>query len=206
MVTNDWWAYFISPLCASNLWPRPPPPAKGNSKDLNFVSAVPHSNHHTVWTASWQNHGSSPPQSVIILHCHDQRPTFPPHYGDNVKVKSQHICLANPALLRSFGEAVVTNDWCIIYSLLCTSHENLVLSHPTPKINILIQNTKYDIHWYIFQPISKYIPTPSQCSLSLSVSTVKGWTSSVFIWWVFFTWITPTRWALWSFSLINYSC
>ena len=56
-----------------------------------------------------------------------QTPTFLPHYGDNVKVKPQHICQAFPALLRDFGEAVVTNDWCIIYSLCCTSHENLVL-------------------------------------------------------------------------------
>ena len=43
--------------------------------------------------------------------------TFPPHYGDNAKVKSQHICQAIPALLRGLGEAVVTNYWCIIYSL-----------------------------------------------------------------------------------------
>ena len=35
----------------------------------------------------------------------------------NVKVKSQHICQAIPAQLRGFGEALVTNDWCIIYSL-----------------------------------------------------------------------------------------
>ena len=43
-------------------------PAQRNFEDSDFVSAVPHSN--TVWTASWQNHDSSPPQSVIILHCH----------------------------------------------------------------------------------------------------------------------------------------
>ena len=35
-----------------------------------FVSAVPQSNHHTVGTASWQNHDISSPHSVIILHCH----------------------------------------------------------------------------------------------------------------------------------------
>ena len=46
-----------------------------------------------------------------------QTPTFPPHYGDNIKVKSQHICQANPALLPGLGEAVVTNELCIIYSL-----------------------------------------------------------------------------------------
>ena len=45
------------------------PPVQGYVKDLNFISAVPHSNHHTVGTASWQNHDSSPPQSVILLHC-----------------------------------------------------------------------------------------------------------------------------------------
>ena len=47
----------------------PPPPAQGNVEDVDFVCAVPYSNHHTVGTASWQNHDSSPPQSVIILHC-----------------------------------------------------------------------------------------------------------------------------------------
>ena len=33
-------------------------PAQKNVED--FVSAVPHSNHHTVGTATWQNHDSSP--------------------------------------------------------------------------------------------------------------------------------------------------
>ena len=44
--------------------------AQRNVEDSDFVSAVPHSNHHPVGTASWQNHDSSPPQYVIILHCH----------------------------------------------------------------------------------------------------------------------------------------
>ena len=41
----------------------------------------------------------------LLLYCTamlvyvSQTPTFPPHYGDNVKVKSQHICQAIPALL-----------------------------------------------------------------------------------------------------------
>ena len=43
-----------------------------------------------------------------------------------------------PDLLRGWGEAAVTNDWGIIYSLWCTSHEHLVLSRP-PK-NILTPN------------------------------------------------------------------
>ena len=74
-----------------------------------------------------------------------QTPTFPPHYGDNVKVKQQHICQAIPALLRGLGEAVVTSDWCIIYSLWCTSHENLVLSPPPPPPPPPHTHTKYDI-------------------------------------------------------------
>ena len=45
-------------------------PAQRNVEDLDFVSAVPHSNHHTMGTASWQNHDSSPSQSVIKLHCY----------------------------------------------------------------------------------------------------------------------------------------
>ena len=59
------------------------------------MSAVPHSNHHTVGAARWQNHDSSPPLSVIILHSNVclglSNPYFPPHCGDNVKVKTQHI-------------------------------------------------------------------------------------------------------------------
>ena len=110
----------------------PTPLAQGNVEDFGFVSAVPHSNHHTVGTASWQNHDS------LLLYCTAmvayvyQTPTFPPHYGDNVKVKSQHISQAIPALLRGLGEALVTNDWCIIYSLLCTLHNVFVFSHPPP--------------------------------------------------------------------------
>ena len=88
------------------------------------------------------------------------------------------------------------NDWCFIYSLWCTSHEHLVLSHPK---NILTPNTKYDIRWYIVQPISKHIPTPSLVSLSYLSIIVIGW---VF----FFTWITPDGWALLLFYLIIYSC
>ena len=45
-------------------------PAKRNVEDFDFVFAVPQSNHHTVGTASWQNHDISSPHSVIILHCH----------------------------------------------------------------------------------------------------------------------------------------
>ena len=111
--------------------PPPPPSSPGESRglsfcDFHFVSAVPH---HIVGTASWQNHDS------LLLYCTAmvayvyQTPTFLSHYGDNVKVKSKHICQAIPALLSGLGEAVVTNDRCIIYSLCCTSHENLVLSH-----------------------------------------------------------------------------
>ena len=44
----------------------PPPPAQRNVEDFDFVSAVPHSNHHTVGEASCQNHDSSPKQSVLF--------------------------------------------------------------------------------------------------------------------------------------------
>ena len=47
-----------------------------------------------------------------------QTPTFPLHCGDNVKVKTQHIYQAADILvmIRGWGEAVVTNDWRILYS------------------------------------------------------------------------------------------
>ena len=67
VVTNGWCAYFFRRyaivICDHA-------PAQRNVEDSDFVSAVPHNNHHTVGTASWQNHDSSPPQSVLILHCH----------------------------------------------------------------------------------------------------------------------------------------
>ena len=108
----------------------PPPTPQGNVEDFHFVTFIlclqfP----NTVRAVSWQNHDS------LLLYCTAmvayvyQTPTHLPHYGDNVNVKSQHICQAIPALLRGLSEAVVTNDWCIIYSLCCTSHKNLVLSH-----------------------------------------------------------------------------
>ena len=59
------------------------------------MSAHPDSDHHTVGAATWQNHDNSPSQSVIIVHSNFVYvyliPTFPPHCGDNVKVKTQHI-------------------------------------------------------------------------------------------------------------------
>ena len=68
---------------------------------------------------------------------------------------------------------MVNNDWCIIYSLWCTSHLHLVLSHPK------------NIRWYIVQPISKNIPTPSLVSLSdLSIIFI-GWASSKIFYWPF---------------------
>ena len=90
--------------------------------------------------------------------------------------KSKNTAHDIPILLRGLGEAVVTNDWCIIYSLWCTSHDHLVLSHPK---NILTPKTKYDIRWYILQPISKHIPTPSL----VSVSDLR----IIFIGWVFYS-------------------
>ena len=61
-----------------------------------------------------------------------QTTTFPPHCGDNEKVKTQHIYQAMdiPILLRGWGEAVVTNDWRIIYSP-CADPESVARRGPT---------------------------------------------------------------------------
>ena len=106
-----------------------PAPPQGNVEDFYFVSAIPHK-HHTVGTASWQTMAVLP--CSLLLYCTAmvayvyQTPTFPPHYGDNVEVESQHICQTMSALLRGLSVSVVTNGWCIIYSLWCTTHKNLV--------------------------------------------------------------------------------
>ena len=115
-------------------------PAQRNVEDFDFVSAVPHSKHHTVGAASWQNHDSSPPpQSVIIQHSNVCLGLSNPYISSALcrqrKIKTAHYI---PILLRGFGEVMVTNDWCIIYSPFFTSHEHLVLSNPK---NILTPNT-----------------------------------------------------------------
>ena len=94
-------------------------PAQRNAEDFDFVSAVPNSNHYTVGAASWQNHGSSPQQSVIILHSNVCLGLSNPYISSALwrQRKSKNTAHYIPILLRGFGEAMVTNDWCIIYSL-----------------------------------------------------------------------------------------
>ena len=85
-------------------------PAQRNIEDFDFVSAVPHSNHNTVGTASWQNHDSSTPQSVINLHCHVCLGLSIPYSSfalwRQCKSKTQHIYEAMdiPVLLMVWGE------------------------------------------------------------------------------------------------------
>ena len=82
--------------------------------------AVPHSNHHTVGTASWQNHDSSLPQSVIILHSNVCIRLSNPYISSALwrQRKSKNTADYIPILLSRLSEAVVTNDWCIIYDAL----------------------------------------------------------------------------------------
>ena len=97
-------------------------PAQRNVADFDFVSKVPHSNHHTVGQLAGKTMTVHP--HSLLLYCTAmfvyvyQTTTFPLHCGDNVKVKTQHIYQAMdiPVLLRGCGEAVVTNDWRIKYS------------------------------------------------------------------------------------------
>ena len=96
------------------------PPAQRNVEDSDFVSAVPHSYHQTVGTASWQNHDSSSPQSVIILHCHVCLGLSNPYISSALwrQCKSKNATHLpghrDPRPAQGLGEAVVTNDWCII--------------------------------------------------------------------------------------------
>ena len=114
----------------------PPPPPRWMSRTLILFLQFPIVT-NTLWGQLAGKTMTVFPRT-LLFYCTAmiayvyQTPTFPPHYGDNIKVKSKHICHANPALLRGLGEAVVTNEWCIIYSLWCTSHENLVFSTPPP--------------------------------------------------------------------------
>ena len=79
------------------------------------MSAVPHSNHHTAGEASRQNHDSS----VFLLHSNVCLGLSNPYISSAFwrQRKSKNTAHYIPILLRGLGEAVVTNDWCIIYSL-----------------------------------------------------------------------------------------
>ena len=62
-----WLVHIIAFVFMHQSFVTPPPPAQRNVEDFDFVSAVPHSNHHTVGAASWQNHDSSP--RSLFLYC-----------------------------------------------------------------------------------------------------------------------------------------
>ena len=110
-------------------------PAQRNVEDFDFVSEVPHSNHHTVGKLAGKTMTVHP--RSLLLYCtamfvYVYQTTFPQHYRDNEKVKTQHIYQAMniPVLLRGCGEAVVTNDWRIIYSR-CADPESVARGGPT---------------------------------------------------------------------------
>ena len=111
-------------------------PAQRNVEDFDFVSAVPHSNRHTVGTATWKNHDSSSQQSVSILHCHVWLCLSNPNISSALwrQCKSKNTAhlpgYEYPVLLRGWGEAVVTNDWPVIYSP-CPDPENFARGGPT---------------------------------------------------------------------------
>ena len=170
----------------------PPPPAQGNLRTLILCLQFPIVT-TTLWgqlagkTMTVLNHSLLWYCTAMVAYVY-QPPTFPQHYGDNVRVKSQHIYQAIPALLRGLGEAVVTNDWCIIYSLWCTSHENWVFSRPPPpppKKKYI--NPKHKI-WHPLIYFSTYFQVHSHpiTSFSFWPQLFKGWTSIIFIGWVYF--------------------
>ena len=90
----------------------PPTPAQRNVESFDFVSAYPHNNHHTVSAASWQNHDSSPQQSVILLHSNVCLGLSNPYISFALlrQCKSKNTAHYIPILLRGLGEAVATND------------------------------------------------------------------------------------------------
>ena len=117
--------------------------------------------------------------TVMFVYVY-QTPTFSPHCGGNVKVKTQHIYqdIDIPVLLRDWGEAVVTNDWCIIFSLYCTSHENLVLSHPQNYID-----TKHKMSQCMVFPTIRHV-RPAKPQISLRIRAV--WSEPLLVAWVFY--------------------
>ena len=97
----------------------------------------------------------------LLSYCTDmfvyvyQTPTFPLHCGDNVKVKTQHVYQAMdiPVLIRSWGEAVVTNDWRILYSP-CAVPESFARGGPTLQCFLLFFLMGGSKYHYISDPSS----------------------------------------------------
>ena len=87
----------------------PPPPSPGECRGILFLCLQFPIVTTTLWGQLAGKTMTVLPRSML-LYCTAllvyvyQTPTFPPHYGDNVKVKSQHICQAIPALLRGLGD------------------------------------------------------------------------------------------------------
>ena len=114
-----------------------PPQPRGISRTFILCLQFPIVlNHYTVGTASWQNHDSLSLYCTAMVAYVYQTPTFHPHYGDNVKVKSQHICQAIRALLRGLGEAVVTQGSDLGLA-------NLLNASSFPKKQVEITTTCY---------------------------------------------------------------
>ena len=85
----------------------PPPPPRGMSRTLILFLQFPIVT-NTLWGQLAGKTMTVFPRSLLLYFTAMvayvyQTPTFPPHYGDNIKVKSQHICQANPARLRGLG-------------------------------------------------------------------------------------------------------
>ena len=83
-----------------------------NVEDFDFVSAVAHSNHHSVGAACWQNHDSSPLQFVIILHSNVCLGLSNLYISSALWIqrKSKNTAHYIPILLRGLGEAVVITN------------------------------------------------------------------------------------------------
>ena len=99
-------------------------PAQRNVEGFNFVFAARHRNHHTLGTdIAGKTMTVLPLQSVIIMHCHVCLCLPNPYLSSALwrqrKVQTRHFyqAMGIPVLFRGWGEAVATNDWCIIYSL-----------------------------------------------------------------------------------------
>ena len=160
MVTNGWCAYFFR-LYALVICDHAP--AQRNVEDSDFVSAVPHNNHHTVGTARWQNHDSSPPQSVIYtaLSC-SSRSIKPLHF--------LHNTFTRPWISPSCSGAGV-KQWLQMIGALFIAYNALrmkirVLSHPQNYID-----PKHKMSRCIRFPTIRYV-RPAKPQINLRIRAV----------------------------------
>ena len=144
------------------------PQLRGMSRTLTLFLQFPIVTTILWGAASWQNHDSFPPQSVIILHSNVCLGLSNPYVSSALwrQRKSKNTAHYIPMLLRGLGEAVATNGLCIIIppaNFVCRGYTVFTLSvrasvRPSvrpcvrPSVTLCFLNNSKSHCWIFIKP------------------------------------------------------